>query len=429
MSREGGIRLHWPGRTPAAAPATPVALREWERHGHGRDTVVYGDNLEVLHALAAEHAGTVSLVYLDPPYATGQRFEARPRRERGVVARGVPAFDDRWAGDLAGYLTMMEPRLRLLHTLLHPEGSLYLHVDPRASHVLRVLLDEIFGPECFQREIVWRIGWVSGFKSRARNWVRNHDTILYYTKDPRRFTFHKAWVPHPEGYARRKGAPARAPGVAIDDVWNAGSADLALGGAASLDSIQIRSFSQEKTGFATQKNESLLERIVLASSSPGDLVLDPFAGSGTTAVVAQRHGRRFLAVDASARAVATMRRRLLHAGSSQGGAGTNGGFRILCARVLPEPASGRHGVRAAMMGRGVRLELRDTDDVEGWMVAAAGDAGEPLRPLAQAFRPPAGGELPRALGPLRMNRRGYRVRIVNLAGEAHELHVAAPERR
>src|SRR5690606_12655232 len=152
--------------------------------------------------------------------------------------------------------------------------SLYVHVDPTVGHAVKLLLDEVFGPGCFQREIVWRIGWVSGFKTKARNWIRNHDLLFFYVKDPRRFTFNKRILPHPPGYVRRDGSPPRGRGVPLCDVWNAGEGELSLRGRESLDSIQIKSFSTEKTGYATQKNESLLRRIVEASSNPGDLVAD-----------------------------------------------------------------------------------------------------------------------------------------------------------
>jgi hypothetical protein len=176
---------------------------------------------------------------------------------------------------------------------------------------VKLLVDEVFGEGAFQREIVWRIGWVSGFKTRARNWIRNHDLIYFWAKDPAKMRFEKVYVPHPPGYARRAGAPAKAPGIAIDDVWNAGPADLALVGRESLDSIQIKSFSQEKTGYATQKNEALLRRILSASSRPGDWVADPFCGSGTTLAVAAAMGRRVLGCDCGRAAFRIARGRLV----------------------------------------------------------------------------------------------------------------------
>ncbi|GEM_PF-1627358 len=279
------------------------------------DALILGDNLLVLEALVRERPGCADLIYIDPPFATGGRFSLSRRvgdkREGDAQTLRLPAFDDAWEGGEAGFLRMMDPRLRLLHQLLGPTGSLYLHVDPTMGHALKLLLDEVFGPGCFQREIVWRIGWLSGFKTRARNWIRNHDLIFFYTKDPRNFTFNKHYVPHPEGYRRRDGKPSKAPGVPMEDVWNANAIEAGLSGRASLDSIQIKSFSGEKTGWATQKNESVLERIIEASSDPGQLVVDVFGGSGTTAVVAARLGRRFLICDHAEAAVQISRARLL----------------------------------------------------------------------------------------------------------------------
>jgi adenine-specific DNA-methyltransferase len=321
------VELRWPGKyepdgSRARLPTTGAALRERERFGApvaGEawvDTLVLGDNLLVLEALVRERPGSVDLVYIDPPFATGNAF-ALARKLPDSAELRLPAFDDAWTDGVAGFLRMLDPRLRLIHALLSPRGSLYVHVDPTVGHAVKLLLDEIFGRASFQREIVWRIGWVSGFKTRARNWIRNHDLIFFYTKHPSEFTFHKTWVPRPAGYQRRDGAPAKSPGIAIDDVWNAGTAELELTGYESLDSIQIKSFSKEKTGWATQKNESLLRRIIAASSNPGDVVVDVFGGSGTTAAVAHGLGRKFLVADHSESAVQIARDRLLDAGVEQ----------------------------------------------------------------------------------------------------------------
>ncbi len=262
--------------------------------------MIQGDNLEVLRALVETHEGRIDLIYIDPPFNTGRDFGG---------------FGDQWSG-LQGFLAMLRPRLELMRALLAPHGSFYLHIDPTAGHYVKVMLDEIFGIECFQREIVWRIGWLSGYKTTARNWIRNHDTIFFYTKDPSNYTFQKLYVPYPVGYKRRDGKAPEGRGVPMEDVWNANSAEEALTGSASLDSIQIKSFSTEKTGWPTQKNESLLRRIIEASSDPGGLVADFFAGSGTTAVAAQQLGRRFLACDLSEEACALAQKRLDALGSS-----------------------------------------------------------------------------------------------------------------
>lgn len=318
-----GLELLWPGKYDergrrAAVPRVHPTLELLEVHGRGEgdaDRLIEGDNLLALDALVHERAGQVDLAVVDPPFGTGGHFDVVSR----IGARGPdgkaptvrrPAYGDRWDGGVAGLIAMLDPRFRLLHELLSDTGSLYVHLDATVVHAVKLLLDEIFGPECFQRQIVWRIGWVSGFKTRARNWIRNHDVILFYTKHPTRFVFDKLHVPHPPGYRRRDGNPARAPGMPIPDVWNASDIEAALRGPASLDSIQIKSFSTEKTGYATQKNESLLERIVQASSRPGDLVADVFCGSGTTLAVARRLGRRVLGCDASRAAIHIARRRL-----------------------------------------------------------------------------------------------------------------------
>ncbi|HWB81943.1 MAG TPA: site-specific DNA-methyltransferase, partial [Nannocystaceae bacterium] len=314
-----GIEVVWPGKYDAAGErhaAKPRAV-DWrvrERHGAkvgDADELVHGDNLDVLERWCARFEGAVDLVYMDPPFSTGATFSVATRIGEGDRWIRTPAYDDSWPGGPGEFLAMLAPRIERVHRLLAPHGSLYVHVDPTIGHAVKLLVDEIFGAASFQREIVWRIGWVSGFKTRARNWIRNHDTILFWVKDPTKMRFHKVWVPHPPGYQRRAGTPARSPGIAVDDVWNAGPADLALSGSESLDSIQIKSFSREKTGYATQKNESLLRRILMASSAEGELVLDPFCGSGTTLAVAQAMGRRFLGCDRGYAAIQLARARLI----------------------------------------------------------------------------------------------------------------------
>ncbi|MBK7828217.1 site-specific DNA-methyltransferase, partial [Nannocystis sp.] len=314
--------LRWPGKRGGLTPGPGLAPLLEQQVGPpdaASNLLICADNLLAMDALLATHAGAIDLIYIDPPFATGHDF-VRTSFTEGEAA-GEPrgelqthAYHDRWPGGVAGFLRMLEPRLRLAHRLLAADGSLYLHVDPTVGHYAKILLDEIFGPACFQREIVWRIGWLSGFKTRANNWIRNHDLIFFYTRDPARFSFHKQYVPHPEGYRRRDGKPPRARGVPMEDVWNANSAEFALRGKDSLDSIQIKSFSREKTGWATQKNASLLRRIIAASSDPGDLVADFFCGSGTTLVAAAELGRRFIGCDCAPAAVELAHARLVQHG-------------------------------------------------------------------------------------------------------------------
>jgi DNA modification methylase len=214
----------------------------------------------------------------------------------------VPAYDD--ARGLERWIGWFADTVHWLHPLLADGGSLYVHLDAHVAHYAKVVLDEVFGVQAFQREIIWRIGWVSGYKSRARGWIRNHDTLLFYAKGGRPRTFHKETIPYPPGYVRRDGAPPRGLGYPVEDVWNGSSIDR-------LDSIQIVSFSGEKNGYPTQKNEALLARIVRASSDPGDVVLDCFCGSGTSALVAEKLGRRWVACDIAPIAIHATRKRLL----------------------------------------------------------------------------------------------------------------------
>lgn len=291
-----------------------------------RDRLIWGDKKYVLPALLEEFAGKVDLIYIDPPFDTGADFsfdvaidgedftkepsiiEQKAYRDTFGVspderARGVTHRDR--------YLKWFYETALLLRDLLSPSGSLYVHMDENMSHYVKVALDEVF-PNGFQREIVWRIGWVSGYKSSAKNWIRNHDVILFYVKDPGSFVFNKIYVPYPPDYKRRgEEESPDGPGYPIEDVWNANPFEFALKGESSLDSIQIKSFSTEKTGFPTQKNESVVRRIMEASSEENDLVLDCFAGSGTAGVVAEKLNRRWINCDLSRFAIHTTRKRLL----------------------------------------------------------------------------------------------------------------------
>ena len=292
----------------------------------------YGDNLKVLR----EHvkAQTVDLVYLDPPFNSNEDYNVLFAEHDGTKAAAqIKGFSDTWRYDLAAeaaydemvkaggrvsdvmrafrtflgtsnmmaYLAMMAPRLVELRRVLKRSGSIYLHCDPTASHYLKMLMDAVFGAQNCRREVIWRSGWVSGFKSKAKNWVRNHDVLLYYVMDPQDFTFNKelAYKPHEEGYARRGGGGNQL-GVALDDVWDDGD----------LYSPWIKSFSTEKLGYITQKPRALLERIIAVSSRRGDVVLDPFCGCGTTVEAAQGLGRRWIGIDVTQLAVALIKHRL-----------------------------------------------------------------------------------------------------------------------
>jgi DNA modification methylase len=154
----------------------------------------------------------------------------------------------------------------------------------------------------FVNEIIWRIGWVSGYKTQANKLIRNHDTIFYYSKG-KNFTFNKEFIPYATDYTRRDGKKPTGKGYPLEDTWNCCKAD-------SLNSIAIVSFSKEKIGYPTQKPLALMERIIKASSNEGDIVLDAFCGGGTTLVAAQRLNRRFIGIDQSVMAITVSRGRI-----------------------------------------------------------------------------------------------------------------------
>jgi adenine-specific DNA-methyltransferase len=276
--------------------------------------LIYGDNLLAMAALLAgdEHTpslrGKVDLIYIDPPfdskadYRTKVTLPGMELEQRPTVIEQF-AYSDTWSDGTASYLAMITPRLVLMRELLADTGSIYVHVDPNVGHYVKVVLDEIFGKQFFEREIVWRIGWISGYKSAAANWIRNHDNILYYTKSSN-FVFNKLYIPYADDYVRRDGKKPEGAGYPIEDTWNCSEMDR-------LDSIQIMSFSREKVGYDTQKNENLLSRIITASTHEHAIVADFFGGSGTTAAIAEKLGRRWIATDIGKPACLITRKRLI----------------------------------------------------------------------------------------------------------------------
>ncbi len=233
--------------------------------------IIKGNNLLALHTLKTQFRGQVKLIYIDPPYNTGS-----------------DSFGYNDSFNHSTWLTFMRNRLEVARELLRDDGSIYVHLDSNEVHYCKVLMDEIFGRENFQREVVWRIGWVSGYKTVAKNWIRNHDTILFYTKGE--LFFNKEYIPYPENYVRRDGNAPKGQGYAIEDTWNCSDVD-------KLDSIQIKSFDTEKTGFLTQKNEELLRRIIYSATNEGDIILDFTAGSGTTGATAHKMNRQYILIE------------------------------------------------------------------------------------------------------------------------------------
>jgi len=300
----------------------------------GSVQIHHGENLAVARSLAA---GAFALVYLDPPFNTGRargravesasrtRSGARESAQTVPETRGAGGASNppglktdparpvqrgfrgtsyaRLRGDLRvyddrfdDYWDFLEPRLAEAWRLLADDGTLYLHLDYREAHYAKVLLDALFGRDCFLNELIWAYDY--GAKSRRR-WPTKHDTILVYVKDPQRYHFDSEAVDREPYMAPGLVTPEKAArGKLPTDVW--WHTIVPTGGS-------------EKTGYPTQKPEGILRRIVQASSRPGDLVLDLFAGSGTTGAVASALGRSAVLVDENPEAIAVMTARMPHA--------------------------------------------------------------------------------------------------------------------
>lgn len=261
--------------------------------------LIFGDCLEVMADL---QEGSATLIYLDPPFFT-QRVHRMPD--------GAPAFDDRWSS-FDEYRYDLGRRVDRAWHLLAPHGSLVLHVDPKVSHRLKVDCDASFGRDCFASEIIWRY---RRWPTKTRNFQRVHDVLLRYVRDPKvapRFnqlyeplaaSTRAAWGAGKQramvdGSGRRRRSvttdePSK--GTPLGDVWDVGI---------------LAPSSKERTGYPTQKPEALLERLILALTDPGDVVLDPYCGSGTSLAVAQRLGREAIGIDQSWAAIATAAERL-----------------------------------------------------------------------------------------------------------------------
>jgi site-specific DNA-methyltransferase (adenine-specific) len=264
--------------------------------------IILGDNLDVLPSLGAE---SVQLVYIDPPFNTGKRQEQRRMRtvhdeeggERigfgGKRYRNVELGRSGWEDSFDDFQQFLHPRLAAGRELLTAEGSFFLHIDYREAHYCKVALDRLFGRDCFQNEIIWAYDY--GARSKTR-WPAKHDTILWYTRHPKRFTF---------DYAAMDRIPYMAPGLVGPEKAARGKTPTDV-----WSHTIVAPSAKERTGYATQKPLGVLERIVTVHSRPGELVVDYFAGSGTTGEAAALNGRDFLLVDENPEAVRVMAKRL-----------------------------------------------------------------------------------------------------------------------
>lgn len=269
--------------------------------------IIKGNNLIALHSLLPKYEGKVKLIFIDPPYNT---------------INDTFGYNDTF--NHSTWLTFMKNRLEVARKLLSQDGSIYISMDYNEVHYLKVLMDEIFGRDCFQREIIWRMGFVSGYKTKVKNFIRNHDTILFYSRNSEGMLFNKLYIENEEfkplvkdskdlrkyfskldlsedqiddifEYINHKSRGERYP---LEDTWNCNKWD-------DLDSIAIESSTSrvgetvdlDGVNFKGQKPEKLLKRIIESSSNKGDIVLDFFLGSGTTAATAHKLGRRYIGIE------------------------------------------------------------------------------------------------------------------------------------
>jgi site-specific DNA-methyltransferase (adenine-specific) len=262
--------------------------------------VIQGDNLAVLQSMPDE---SVQLIYVDPPFNTG-RVQSRgtsktTRTETGnrigfkgqryeIVKETILSYDD----EFKDYWGFLEPRLEQAWRLLNETGTLYLHLDYREAHYAKVLLDALFGRECFINEIIWAYDY--GGKAKSR-WPAKHDTILVYVKNPDKYYFNNESVDREPYMAPGLVTPEKvAKGKLPTDVW--------------WHTI-VSPTGKEKTGYPTQKPLGILRRIIQASSKENDLVLDFFAGSGTTGAAAAELGRYFILIDRNPESIAVITER------------------------------------------------------------------------------------------------------------------------
>jgi hypothetical protein len=345
-----GVELTWPGKS-TAVDRSVLPLRPVERVG-GRaagwtNRLVHADNLQVLAALLAsperEHvcaAGGLKLVYVDPPFDVGSDFSVGVAVGDGDAAIQTLAYRDTWGAGPQSYLSMIFPRLRLIHELLADDGAILVHVDWRLDAPMRLLLDEVFGSANFRNAIIWQYGG-KGLVNVRQNLVRSYGVILLYAKSPA-FTpnlrsgelsasVRKRFGKYLDDDHRIRFGALRASGD-LHELDKAEAAFRSREGREPTDEDVARDYSggallrdvwsdiailrespayAEYLGYPTQKPEALLRRLLLMASQPGDLVADFFCGSGTTLAVAEELGRPWIGADSGGLAIRTSRRRLL----------------------------------------------------------------------------------------------------------------------
>ncbi len=312
--------------------------------------LIYGDNLLAMAALLAGSPdmpslrGKVDLIYIDPPFDSKADYRTKVTLPGGDIEQ-LPtiieqfAYSDTWENGTASYLAMITPRLCLMRELLTDTGSLYFHIDWRMNHYMKIVMDDLFGKQFFRNDIRWKRQPVRGAKATGGQYARNSDSMLFYSKSER-MIWNGAYKEYEEKFIREKFRPD-ASGRLFRDCDLGDYSDLSIAeferqgkiyitssgkkrlkrfldeekgeslGDIWVDIHEVNSMAIERTSYATQKPEKLLERIIQASSLAGGIVADFFSGSGTTAAVAERLGRRWIATDLGKPACMVTRKRLI----------------------------------------------------------------------------------------------------------------------
>lgn len=376
--------------------------------GKPENRIIQGDNLAIMAALMPKYEGCINLIYSDPPFFTNRKYPARIGRgedsrkpEQWQLADG---YIDNWS-DLDAYLEFLYQRLALMYRLLALNGTLYLHLDWHANAYARLLLDEIFGSDHLLNEIIWAYHGPSPIR-KAFN--RKHDTILAYVKGTE-YTFNVDAVREPYNIqtiktfnSSRKAGFGKVPdlerGKVPEDWWYF---------------PVVARLHNERTGYPTQKPEALLERIILASSNPGDLVADFFCGSGTTVAVGARLGRKFITSDVTWRAVHTTRCRLALL-SDMPYTLEKSGKNLIYSDSCP--------INIEVNGNTVTLPKDVLEGLDYWEVDPSWD-GRIFNSIAQAVRPLRSGEISQILnlpvqpGPV------ICIRMVMNGGESYQIEL------
>lgn len=345
---KGYPELHWTGKRPyRGTNYYPAQLKE--KYGEMRDDwinkIFWGDNLQVMSHMLREYRGKIDLVYIDPPFDSRVDYKKSIKLKSAKLNSNSLAFEEKqytdiWFND--AYIEFMYNRLILIRELMADNAVIYVHCDWHKSHYIRCVMDEVFGLENFLNEIIWKRGTVKGAKTKGHQFARNHDTILLYSKT-NNYTFNRLYLPFSEEYKKRfnkddndgKGpyrddqALGTRSKESIDKMIDEGKITISEDGKMKIktylndlegvviddnwiDISEVNVMATDRTDYPTQKPEELLERIIKASSNPGDIVFDCFMGSGTTQAVAMRLGRKFIGADINLGAIQITTKRLIN---------------------------------------------------------------------------------------------------------------------